>query len=90
MQVVNRTNLFYTAIFPPNYKTDLNFSGYVRSLSSANAKGPFDILPMHENFVTIALGNVVLVDEDGRKLEFAVGKAVIEASNNLVKVFVDY
>ena len=90
MQAAPRPNLFFTSVFAPNYKNSLSYSGYVRSLSSVNEKGPFDILPMHENFMTVVLGNVVLVDEDGRRLEFNVGQAVIEASGNLVKVFVNY
>lgn len=90
MEVVTRPNLIYLAIFPPNYKTNLNFAGYVKSVSSTNEKGPFDILPMHENFVTVAKGNLVAVDENSKQLNFALENAVLEVSNNIVKVFVDY
>ncbi len=90
MEVAARQNLIYLAIFPPNYKSYLNYLGYVRSVSSVNERGPFDILPMHENFVTVATGNITAVDENGRPLEFNVQKGVVDVSNNIVKVFVDY
>ena len=83
-------NLLFATIFSPNYKKQLDFSGYARSLSSYNSEGAFDILPLHENFVTILRGSITIIDESGVKREFKVGQALVEASNNLVKVFVDF
>jgi len=83
-------NKFYTAVLPPSYKRHLAYSGYVKSLSSTNSEGNFDILPMHENFASIVHGPIVIVDEAGNKREIAVEKALVEASNNLVKVFVEF
>lgn len=83
-------NKFYAAVMPPSYKGHLAFAGFVKSLSSVNSEGNFDILPMHENFVTMLAGPIVIVDEVGRRREFNVEKALVEASNNLVKVFVEF
>ena len=83
-------NLLFTAIYIPNYKQQLDFKGYVKSISSINNEGAFDILPMHENFVTVLSGNLVIVDESGKKREIQVERALLEASNNLVKVFVEF
>jgi F0F1-type ATP synthase epsilon subunit len=85
-----RSDAFYTVIIAPNYKKQLGFSGYVRSISGVNSEGNFDVLPLHENFVTILSGKLLVVDEAGRRLEFAVERALLEASNNLVKVYVDF
>ena len=83
-------NLLFTAIYIPSYKQPLDFKGYVKSISSVNSEGAFDILPMHENFVTVINGNLVIVDESGKKREFQVERALLEASENVVKVFVEF
>ena len=81
---------FMAIIFPPNYKKNYAFRGKVKSLSSKNSEGPFDILPEHENFVTVAHEMITMVDTQGKKIEIALEKAVLEASNNLVKVFIEF
>ena len=85
-----RKDAFFALIYAPNYKKHLDFAGYVRSISSVNSEGNFDVLPMHENFVTLLLGKLVVVDEKGKSLEFQVEQALLEASNNLVRVYVDF
>ncbi len=83
-------NNFYTVIYSPSYKRHLAYSGKVKSLSAKNSEGNFDILPLHENFVSIIWGPVVIVDEGGKRNEINIEKALVEASNNIVKVFVDF
>ncbi len=85
-----KPNALYLSIYSPNYKKELEFSGYIKSLSSVNEKGPFDILPTHENLATVALGTIVIVDEADKRVEFNVQKAVVDVSENLIKVFVEY
>ncbi len=48
-------NEFTAIIFPPNYKKNYAFRGIIKSFSSQNSDGPFDILPEHENFVTVPM-----------------------------------
>ncbi len=81
---------FMAVIFPPNYKRNYAFRGKVKSFSSQNSEGPFDILPEHENFVTMAHDKITMVDLEGKKIEIVIEKAVLEASNNLVKVFIEF
>lgn len=90
MDMPIKPNTLYLSIFSPNYKSNLEFSGYIKSLSSINEKGPFDILPTHENLATVATGMIVVVDEADKRIEFNVQKAVVDVSDNLVKVFVEY
>ena len=81
---------FEAFVYPPNYKSEFLFHGLVKSISSTNSEGAFDILPMHENFVTTLRDKVVIVDDKDKTHEFNVGRAVLEASENLVKVFVEF
>ena len=85
-----RRDAFYCVIYPPSYKKQLEFAGWVRSLSSFNSEGRFDILPLHENFVSTLSGKMTIVDSSGQSREFLIDKALIEASNNLVKVYVNF
>lgn len=88
-QVPNSDN-FFTAVYTPSYKKHLAYRGKVKSLSSVNNEGNFDILPLHENFISIITGPLIIVDELGKKREINTDKALIEVSGNIVKVFVDY
>lgn len=90
MQATAKQDALYTVIYAPTYKRQLSYVGYVRSFSSVDERGPYDILPGHENFVTVAKGNATLLDETGKRLDLALGSAVVEVSENVLKVFVDY
>lgn len=90
IQVQTKPNALYAVIFVPTYKKQLGFAGYVRSFSSVDERGAYDILPGHENFVTVAQGNAVIFDEAGKRYDFTLGKAVVEVSENVLKVFVDF
>lgn len=82
--------LLRVEIISPSYKSNLQYEGLAQSVTSFNSEGTFDVLPMHENFVTLVNDSVIIVDEHGNRREFAVSKAVLEASGNIVKVFVDF
>lgn len=83
-------NLLSVEIISPSYKGKLAYEGLAQSVTSFNVEGTFDVLPYHENFVTLVNDMVIVVDKEGNKREFAVGKALLEASNNVVKIFVDF
>lgn len=90
MKVQTRPNLLYAVIFAPPYKKQIGFSGYVRSFSSFDESGAYDILPGHENFVTVAVDKAVIFDEAGIRFDFNISKGVVEVCENVLKVFVDY
>lgn len=83
-------NLLYAAVYLPNYAKQAGFRGYARSVSASNVEGRFDILPQHENFVTLVLGAVTIIDQQGKRYELKLGQGLLEASNNLVKIFVEF
>lgn len=64
-----------------------SFQGFAKSVSSVDSKGPFDILPTHENFVTEFKKKLEIVKESGEKVTFADTVGVIEVANNVVKIF---
>lgn len=86
-----RRDALYTVILAPSYRgEEIKFEGYAKSVSSKNPEGNFDVLPEHENFVTLIVEGVVIVDENGQKHEFKLGKGLLEAESNLVKIFVEF
>lgn len=64
------------------------FDGKALSVSSVNRVGPFDVLPEHENFISLIIERVVVVDQSGKKHEIACNNGLLEVSKNRVRVFV--
>lgn len=65
------------------------FKGFAKSLTSFDQKGPFDVLPMHENFVTQFTKKLEIVPEEGDKVSYPDSTGVIEVANNIVRVFLE-
>lgn len=65
------------------------FKGFAKSLTSFDQKGPFDVLPMHENFVTEFTKKIEIIPEEGDKVLYPDSKGVIEVANNIVRVFLE-
>lgn len=63
------------------------FSGEGVALSSVNDVGPFDVLPRHENFISILGKKVVIFQEKNNKQEFEIEKGIIKARQNRVQIF---
>lgn len=63
------------------------FSGRAKSVSSNNKIGPFDVLPMHENFISMLYDRVVIVDDKGQKTEVPCDHGILEVTENRVRVF---
>lgn len=85
-----RQDLLYAVVYVPNYYKKYQFSGYVRSISSVNSEGNFDILPLHMNFVSTIKNQINIVDEKDQTHQIPINQALVEASNNLVKIFVEF
>lgn len=63
------------------------FEGPVTALSSFNDKGPFDVLPMHANFISLIHRSLTLHFRDlpSRRLEMETG--VLKVRDNMVQVY---
>lgn len=64
------------------------FKGFAKSLTATDNKGPFDILPGHENFVTKFSKNLKIVTESNEEVVYENKSGIIETANNVVRIFV--
>lgn len=65
----------------------LVFEGVARAVSSVNARGPFDILPDHANFVSTISRKLVILRNDGKKEEMNIDSGIMQVYQNRVLVF---
>ena len=64
------------------------FEGQGISLSSVNDTGPFDILPYHENFISLIQERVTITKGDGKQIVFPVtSKGIIRVGSNKATIF---
>lgn len=64
------------------------YMGEAAAISSQNDRGPFDILPMHANLITLIKDKIWLKKVGGEYLEFPVtGQSVLWCTANKVEVF---
>jgi len=64
------------------------YEGKARSVSSKNTVGPFDILPKHENFISLVREKITIFDLAGKKFEFPIDNGLLEVSEDKVRIFV--
>lgn len=84
-----RVDILYVIVFQVTSLGKEAFKGFARSISSFDQKGPFDILPIHENFVTKFSKGLKVETEKGEKIAFDNKSGVIEVANNVVRVFIE-
>ena len=63
------------------------FNGLVKSVTSKNSKGEFDILGTHANFISLVQDKLVVIKEDGKQTEFSIGSGIMHVSSNKVQVY---
>jgi len=68
-------------------KKGVIFSGDVKSVSSNNEIGPFDILPQHENFVAVIKDIISFIKIDGKNNSIKIERGIIRVKNNQVNVY---
>lgn len=64
------------------------FSDSVKAVSSYNEKGLFDILPEHENFISIIYDKIVIHKADNQKEEIKIDSGVLRVYKNNVDIYV--
>ncbi len=86
MGSVDETRLFVRI----SKATQLVWEGMAAAVSSKNSQGPFDVLPMHTNFITLIQGHpIVVTGLDGSKQEYQFKQTVLYNKDNEVKIFAD-
>jgi F0F1-type ATP synthase epsilon subunit len=70
--------------------TKLVWEGQATAVSSKNASGPFDILPMHANFISLVTNTPIKVlAKDGTTKDLKAKQAVVFVENNDVKIYLN-
>lgn len=64
------------------------FEGVIESMTSKNVKGTFDILPYHENFISLIIDKVTIREKDKPPKDIAVGNAILKISKNRVEIYI--
>ena len=59
----------------------------VFGVTSRNQKGVFDVLPEHENFISIIKDFVIVHKKQQPKQEIKIGTGVLKVTNNIVDIF---
>jgi len=70
-------------------RIQLLFNDDVKSVTSKNDTGIFDILPEHANFISIISSPLVIGKLDGQKQEITFKNGLIKVKDNAVFCYVD-
>lgn len=68
-------------------RDEIVFQGLVKSISSINDKGNFDILPMHANFVSVIRDRINVVEENGESINISIIRGIIKVMENQVEIY---
>ncbi len=77
-------NLFHLKIVA---KDGILFDGEIKSLTSYNDNGKFDILALHANFISIIYKSIIIVDSKGGKREMDIEKALLKNKENNLEIY---
>ena len=64
------------------------YEGPAKALSSINEKGPFDVLSLHQNFISLIIKEIVIHDLDGQSREIPAPGGVLMVRENRVEVYI--
>ncbi|MBI2621940.1 MAG: hypothetical protein HYW63_04855 [Candidatus Levybacteria bacterium] len=64
------------------------FDGDVSAVTSFNDVGIFDILPRHENFISLIKDKIILHKGEAQR-EIKINQGVLKAINNKVSIYLD-
>lgn len=64
------------------------FKGQAHSITSLNAKGKFDILPYHTNFITLIKEYVIIREANNKEITFPLASGIIKVSEDNVHILI--
>lgn len=64
------------------------FRGPIKSLTSNNDTGRFDILPMHANFVSLIKDFLLIRELSGKETKFDIGVGLLRFFHNKADVYI--
>ncbi len=66
------------------------FEGAAKAITSFNEKGIFDVLPLHENFISVVKDFIRIHKTDGKSQDMKIGTGVVRVNENKVNVYVGF
>lgn len=63
------------------------YSGSVKSFSSVNDTGKFDVLPQHANFISLIKDELVIRDDKGKVEKIPLSGGILRVERNVAEVF---
>lgn len=66
---------------------EIFFQGQADAISSINEVGDFDVLPLHENFISLIQKTLVIYQKGQKLKEMQIETGVIKVANNNVNIF---
>ena len=66
------------------------FKDKVASVTSYNDKGVFDILPEHENFISVVRDNIIVHKSNNENQEIKIDNGVVRVFENNVFFYVNF
>lgn len=66
------------------------YSGQVAAVTSVNEKGVFDVLPQHENFITLIKEKVILHPTLKESKEIQIENGIVRVYKDKVYVYVNF
>jgi len=70
-------------------RTSLLFDDDVKSITSKNDTGIFDVLPEHANFISIISSPLIIGKLDGKKKEITFDNGILKVKDNAVFCYID-
>ncbi len=67
-------------------KESIIYDGQATAVSSFNDVGLFDVLPLHENFISLVKDKIIILDNSGQK-EFKINNGLLKVKDDKVDIY---
>jgi F0F1-type ATP synthase epsilon subunit len=71
-------------------KDKILYRGNAYAVSAFDDKGPFDVLPQHENFIALIKDKVIIHTTPKDKLEMKIDNGIVRISQNKVYIYANF
>ena len=68
-------------------REEVLYEGPIKSVSSVNKTGKFDILGKHANFITLIHDTLLIVEPDGKERQILVESAILKVTSNVINIY---
>lgn len=68
-------------------KENILFEDEIMAITSFNEKGIFDILPLHENFISIIKNSVIIHKKGGKREVLKIESGILKVFENRINIY---